>query len=175
MMVLLFLVSSLSAAEPCRPSLLAVLGQLQQPRPILVEMIGDTTVLTLKDEYDQNMATLVYRTQPHPTRSGTLILVDSVRVEAQYQRRGLSKRLYEEMFRLEPNAVEIESTLMQDNLAAALDGQPLRKDQAREIDEARCIQMVMRTPAFRVRSAAGFVRFSECSVYSFGIVLRMTR
>lgn len=172
------LLSPLYAAEPCRrPSLLSVLRALEE-RPILVETIPDfdqgpdTTVLYIDSPSGDRMATFVYSVR-QSEHGGKLLIIDSITVAEEYRNRGHSRRLFNEALRREQNVTEIESSLMKDNLAAATGETPI--DRRRRYSTEECIQMVLLTPAYKIRSAAGFTRITECSVVFASIVLRVMR
>lgn len=146
----------------CRPSLVDVLRQLERPH-IQAEQIDPQTVFLYIGDRHQPTAVLLYRVMPDG-----VLMIDAARTLPEHQRQGLNRQLFAEMLRRHPDTVEIQSTLMEDNLAEY-------RRVKQEHPDWTCAQVVALTAAMRVRAGAGFGRVTECGMGPHSILLTVTR
>lgn len=81
------------------------------------------------------------------------IHIEWMEAAEEHRQKGIGKLLFWEMIRDNPDTKKIESILMFENLKAA------EKDLKEELS---CVQLVQRTPAYKIRKAFGYSKIVDC-------------
>lgn len=136
-----------------------------------VERLLNQSLLLSFDREDQGPVSITYAYIGREKVGNIAVQVDDktmkihfIHVKKEYQKNGISKRLYERVVNQNPEVTEIESLLSVDNLKIA-------KEEGLE----NCIKAVSKTPAYKARFSMGFTRVTRCELSAFGIELKMSK